>query len=265
MEAAGVGISLTGVFEATGTSDPRRLIDWVRGVGVRWIQLDGTMAGTRARELDRSARRDLAASIRRSDLGLTGIDMLIPPGHLTNATHQDRAVAALSGAIELAGELGRLLGSTDAMVVAVDLPPNLVVDVASQLDSVAANAGVLVADHHRPAAARPAIGLIGTGIDPAAMIAAGEDVFDTLTRMPGPIIQARLSDTAGGARVTAGSGDGSLDLVEYASALGVQRYSRPVVADLRGLREPMTAAGRVVNAWRRATGRGMAGEITAAG
>ncbi|HLO41773.1 MAG TPA: hypothetical protein VK176_12180 [Phycisphaerales bacterium] len=243
-----LGVSLSGVHGPDGSRDARGLLRWAAGIGLRWIQLDATLACVRPRELDRSARRDLASAIRRDELGLCGIDLFIPPRHFLEAVHVDRAVSAVVGAIELAAELKPLLNAPPRPAVALELPPGLGEDVLSQLSASAARADVVLADHARP---NPYIrtGTLGPGVDPAAMLAAGEDVFDVLTRMEHTPIQARLSDTQAGARVPAGSSQGRLDLVEYASALGVRGYDTPVVVDLRGLRAPMSDAPRVIAAW----------------
>jgi sugar phosphate isomerase/epimerase len=243
-----LGVSLSGVAGPDGTRDARVLFKWAAGLGLRWLQLDATMPGVRPRELDRSARRDLASTIRRDELGLSGIDLFIPPRHFVQNDTVDRAVSALVGAIELAAELQTLVTAPAALAVAVELPKGLGQDVLTQIAASAAKGGVIVADHARPEPTVQA-GTIGPGIDPAAMLAAGEDVFDVLTRMPHAPVQARLSDTQAGARVPAGSANGKLDLVEYASALGVRSYASPVVIDLRGLRVPMLEAPKVVRAW----------------
>lgn len=248
-----LSVSLSGVTSPGGTRDARELLAWVKGLGVRWVQLDATMQGTRPRDLDRSARRDLASVIRRSELGLSGLDLFIPPRHLVEKENVDRAVTATTGAIELAGEL-RLLIGTEPPPVAMELPADLPSDVRAQIESTAARVGVMVADHTRPAPALRSDSSIGVGIDPAAMLAGGEDVFDALTKLRGAPLEARLSDTSGGARVVAGSPNGKLDLVEYAAALGVAGYRRPLVIDLRGIPSARSAAPRVIASWRRGEG-----------
>lgn len=63
------------------------------------------MPGFRARELDRSARRDLASASTRYEITYAGLDCLVPSEHLQNPETIDRAVAAITNAIGLAAEL----------------------------------------------------------------------------------------------------------------------------------------------------------------
>lgn len=247
-----LSISLGGVTLDDGTREPRGLIAWARGQGVRWVQLDGTVQGVRARDLDRSARRDLASVLRRSELGLSGIDLFIPPRHFGDPQQVDRAVTAAVGAIELAGELRSML-SQEMPRVAIELPAELSQDVSSQLQSSAVSAGVVIADHARPPKTWGDAGMIGEGIDPATLLLRGEDVFDVMTASGNAPVEARLSDSSGGVRVPAGSSGGRLDLVEYAAALGVCKYTRQVVVDLRGIAGAANVAPRVIAAWKKAT------------
>jgi sugar phosphate isomerase/epimerase len=76
---------------------------------------------------------------------------------------------------------------------------------------------------------------VGIGIDPAALLAAGANPASEVSRLTTPPVAARLSDSVAGARVIAGSG--KLDVLAYQIALATKGYSRPVVVDLRGLRD----------------------------
>src|SRR5688572_21716696 len=99
-------LSIAGVVEPVGEG-ARALIEWAAGLGYRAVQLDGTMAGLRARELDRSGRRDLAALLRRLELGYSGLDLWVPEAHFVDGAQQDRAVAAVVAGLELSAELAR--------------------------------------------------------------------------------------------------------------------------------------------------------------
>ncbi|MEM7756072.1 MAG: hypothetical protein AAF297_10600, partial [Planctomycetota bacterium] len=63
----------------------------VSAMGARAIQLDATRAGLRPRDLERSARRDLAATMRREELAFSGVDLWIPPHHFVDPDRADRA------------------------------------------------------------------------------------------------------------------------------------------------------------------------------
>lgn len=176
----------------------------------------------------------------------------------------DRAVSAVVGAIEMVGELRS--SSEGSPRLAVELPSDAPADVRAQIDSAASLHGVLVADHSwfavkrvgdEPAPARaegPSGTALGMGIDPAVVMTAGDDVFDVITRMREPPVQARLSDIGTGGRVAPGSSSGRLDLVSYRAALGVLHYQGPVVIDLRGLPRPTETASRILVAWERSAG-----------
>ena len=78
-----LSLSLAGLTPREGVAmEPRAAIEWAAGLGYRAVQLDGAAAGVRARDLDRSGRRDLAALLRRLQLGFSGLDLWIPPAAL---------------------------------------------------------------------------------------------------------------------------------------------------------------------------------------
>ena len=87
----------------------RDVLPWIVNLGCRAVQLSATASGLKPRELDRSARRDLAAVIRRVGLTVSGVDCLVPPEHFAKPEHQDRAVAAVGAACEFASEMASLL------------------------------------------------------------------------------------------------------------------------------------------------------------
>ncbi|CAN5743312.1 hypothetical protein BH11PLA1_BH11PLA1_06940 [soil metagenome] len=82
-------------------------------LGLGGVTLDATRAGLRARELDRSARREVAALLRRNALTLAAVDAFVPPAHFADPATQERATSAVLAAIELAAELGGLGRSVD--------------------------------------------------------------------------------------------------------------------------------------------------------
>ncbi|MFT3684963.1 MAG: hypothetical protein QM783_08570 [Phycisphaerales bacterium] len=100
------------------------------------MQLDGTVAGMRARELDRSARRDVAATLKREGAAFSGIDLWVPERHFVEAAHVDRAVRAVSEACGLAGEVARLT-EAGGVTVCVTLPAGVMPAVVSEIGAAA--------------------------------------------------------------------------------------------------------------------------------
>lgn len=234
-----LSLSLAGLTPRNDVAmDPRSAIQWAAGLQYRVVQLDGAAAGIRARELDRSGRRDLAALLRRLQLSFSGLDLWIPPAHFVEAANADRAVAVTVQALELAADLSRLVES-DGTVVSIALPEKTPTTVIETLSAAADRVGARIADHQWPA--RETVGaLVGVGVDPAALLAAGANPASEVSRLSVPPLAARLSDSAAGARVIAGSG--KLDVLSYQIALATKGYTRPVVVDLRGLRDQEAAS-----------------------
>lgn len=221
---------------------PRGRIEWAKSVGARGVHLDGALAGLRPRELDRSARRDLASLLRRLDLAFTGLDLWIPPHHFAEAGHVDRAIAAVRGACDLAAELGGLLGDAATPVVSVELPGTLHADAQAAL--LGAELPAPLADHRRPYEAR---GMrVVPGLDAAAVLLAGGDPSAELLRLAGAGPSARLADADAVGRCAVGSG--RLRVSEYKVACAAAG-ARGVILDLRGLDQPGGAAARALEAW----------------
>jgi len=216
-------------------------------MGWRAIQLDGAAQGLRARELDRSARRDLAALFRRLNLSLSGLDLWIPPAHFRDAANADRAVAAVESGAVLVSELAGLIAQPPApgrggRLVCIALPGDCPSGVISHLDRACEAHGVMLADHAWPA--RAPAGTVGVGVDPASMIFAGADPVAAVSGLASTPIAARLTDLAPTGRVEVGSGAGSLDRIEYEAALHAGGFEDFLVVDLRGLPDPVASAGR---------------------
>jgi sugar phosphate isomerase/epimerase len=217
--------------------------------GVRHVQLDATHAAIRPRDLDRSARRDLAALLRRLELSCSGLDIMVPPEHLAGPAHADRAVAAVCAAIALAGDLASLRGGAvvarrthgDARVSLV-LPDRPLPDVLTQISAAAELHGVLVADHRWPpgdtSAGSGGIGPVGVGLDPATLLVQTQDPVAAVAQTASRLHAARLSDLArglGAVRVAPGSGSGRLDVLAYRVALVAAGFTSPPVLDLRAV------------------------------
>jgi sugar phosphate isomerase/epimerase len=204
---------------------PRRALDRLQASGYRAVQLSATQPGLRPRELDRSARRDLAATLRRRELAVAGIDAWLPAEHLRDAAHVDRAAAAVLAAIDLAGDLG---GCPLSLSLADDID-------GAVLDALvvrAADRAVALANHAVPP---PPLAGVALGIDPAAWLADGGDPVARVVAAGAQVASARLVDLrATGLRGPIGAGaDARLDVVAYRAALDVAGYRRPVVVDMR--------------------------------
>lgn len=219
----------------------RAALEWTASLGYRWVQLDGR--SLKARDLDRGARRDVAALLRRLGLSVSGIDLWIPPDHFASATDADRAVSAATGALELVAELaGLVAGSRPAL--SLTIPGKPVAGVIEALAAVGAQCGGVVADHAWPVRAG---GTLAVGVDPAALLVAGADPVTEVTKLAAMPVSARLSDLAAEGRVIPGAG--GLDLAAYDAALAVRGFQGPRVVDLRGLRDQAAAAGSIRRSW----------------
>lgn len=235
----------------------REVIAWIAKSGVRGVQIDATAAGIRPRELDRSARRDLAALLRRSELACSGVDVFIPPEHLCYGATVDRAVSTVLGAIELAADLAVL--ATGAVVtrmsgvracVSLTLPSGekgALPGVVSARDAVTRHAesrGVLIADHAWPIDEAVEDPGLGVGLDPAVALIAGADPALLAAKLGARVADARMSDVRqgpGGVRSMPGASGGRLDVVSYLVALATTGFSRPVVLNASGLQDPARA------------------------
>jgi sugar phosphate isomerase/epimerase len=243
--------------------DVRAALDRLAGMGFRCVQLSATQPGLRPRELDRSARRDLLATLRRKELTLAGIDLWIPPGHLLEPARVDYALDAVQQAIELAADLERC-------PVSVNLPravesaaqtadekeivksnPSTTNSPSAVIESIAACAdrhGVAIADHAQPL---QRFSGIGAGIDPATWLAAGLDPVKELFKLSDRLISARLCDllTTGLRGPIGDRRHGRLDALAYRATLDTIGYRRPVVIDARQWSDPWNGIGQCASAW----------------
>lgn len=248
LTAPDASVSIAGLPREPGnpwSAGPRAAIDWAAACGVRWVQLDAAMPGLRARELSRSDRRDLAAMINRRGLRTGGLDLWIPSDHYTDPAHQDRAIAAVTGALELAADLASISGDRAAAVVSVALGEGAP---ASTLAAAAERVGATIADHGWPAIESPPAHL-ATGLDPAAVLGGGGDPVAEAGRLGSKLAAARLSDLSSAGRSAPGEPGGRLDLAAYAATLGVTSGLRTAVVDARQLRAPAEQVPVVVNRW----------------
>lgn len=253
---------VAGVSGTDGAARAKQVIAAARGFGFAGVQLDATIAGLRPRDLDRSARRDLGATLRRHEVACSGLDFFVPAQHFAEPAHADRAVSSTIAAIELGAELASLAAgsvaarpSSRSMAVSLVLPEVLPADVRSALADACARCGTRIADFAWPVpGATGDVDAIGLGIDPATVLASGGDPAALAARLGERLVAARLTDIARGgliARVAPGRPGGRLDLEAYRVSLVVGGYSGQVVVDLRGV--PVTAGGvdvaGIVAAW----------------
>jgi sugar phosphate isomerase/epimerase len=233
-----LSLSVAGVRDH---ADARAAIEWVASLGYRAIQLDATMPGLRPRELDRSARRGVASTMRRLGLVFSGLDLWIPPEHFADPARQERAVDAVTAAIQFAADLR----DGPLAPVSVAFPPqgadagiNHVRSTAARIGVPIAAFGEIVHQDEDP---------IGAGIDPAAILAAGGSVTAEVSNAARVLASARLSDWKGSRRIVPGSG--TLDVGAYRVALSIAGRPRHIVVDLRDLDDLESAARRARQAW----------------
>jgi sugar phosphate isomerase/epimerase len=222
----------------------RSVFDRLAAGGYRCVQLSATQPGMRPRELDQSARRDLAATLRRRELAVSGLDLWIPAAHFRDPAECDRALAAAIGAIELAAAL-------DRCPVSVLLPPESddgASPIIGELTAAADRHGVPIADHALPLSPHEGVGV---GIDPAAWLASAADPVAGVSAVGQRLLSARLCDLLStGLRGPIGDpDDGRLDVLAYHVALSVAGYARPVVVDARQWAHPWDGLARTREAW----------------
>jgi sugar phosphate isomerase/epimerase len=249
-----ISISTAGLSQTqpSTSSDPRAVIDFVHAQSVRAIVLDTMIAGFRARELSRSARRDLAASLRRRELDFTGLDLWIPPEHYIDPINAQRAIEAVSQACELSAELAALVGARSRPIVSVLLPSDLGQPERQSLSQSAQRVGALIADHqpdHQPDHTNTGIGV---GIDPCLVLMNASSPGKAITQAGANLVSARLCDVNAMGRCAVGSTGSKLDLKGYAGALVVASLQAPqdwVTLDLRQLPDPVQAIEHARHAW----------------
>lgn len=239
------------LVRAAGTS-PKAGLSALAAMGFSAVQLDASLPGTRPRELDTGARRDLAGTARRAGLAIAGVDLFIPQEHLLSPEYLDRATGALLAATELASDLGRVPLSIALPVGGLDA------DVSETLLSHAVQAGVRLTVHTEDqldALSRwvaKTNGVAGVGLDPAALLAGRKDPVQTAQQSLDTLAVARLNDTRTGladdTRLPVGQGDLDLSGYRVCCDLAPHRHG-PIVLDLRGLTDPRSSATVARQAW----------------
>jgi hypothetical protein len=223
---------LAAAIEPLGTN-PRASIELACSMGYRSVQLSATQPGTRPRELDAGDRRGLRGMLSRLGTQCGGVDLWIPPSHFADSAHVDRAISALDGACGLAADLGRC-------IVCASFPPGLGAEVWQAIAAAADRHGVRIADFavrvgDVSSGADVPTELVGTGVDPAALIAAGIEPAMHAASLGRRVAAARIVDLlASGMRGPPGEPSGSrLDLAAFAASLALGGAAPPCCADAR--------------------------------
>jgi sugar phosphate isomerase/epimerase len=244
----GLGLALAGL-DSPG-AEPVALRERVAiagRAGFRSVRLDATAPNARPRDFDRSARRDLASTLRRAGVRFGGVDLFIPAGHLLDPARADRAVAAVVSALEFVAELARLDegGAGFARAVTMDLgfPDGAEARlVRSELERAAERCGAVIADVALGLgdAAGVALGgasspFFGAEIDPGMALVRGVEPVARVHALAraGALAGARLSDASSLGRCVPGAG--RLDMLAYSVALVTAGVRGPIVIDLRGV------------------------------
>lgn len=225
-------------------AEPRAGLKRLASAGFRFVQVSVTTPGLRPRDLDESARRDLRATLRRLELSCSGLDAWVPAEHFLDPAKIDRAVQAISDAIELAASLDRCPVS----VLLPDTKANPAVRSAlSALGERAHHFNVALANH----AVDPTTDAeVMIGVDPAAHLAMNRDPAKAVLAGAARIASARLVDlTTTGLRAPIGQIDGRLDVAAYQVALDAAGYRRPVVVDARQWPDPWRGLEDTRRAW----------------
>jgi len=227
-----------------GGLSPREGLKSIASTGeFRFVQLSAALPEMRPRDLDRSARRDLKARLKRMELIPSGFDLWIPPEHFCDPAHCERAVSAVLGALELSAEIG-------GGPVSTEFPESIDLSILQAIRDRADACGVRIADFsgYQVGEESGDDGLMGRGVDPARELSADRNPAETVLQLKG-LVSARFSDADRAGRVVPGMG--RLDISEYQIALTTVRYEPPVVLDLRSLPAPMGAMVQSMEKWGR--------------
>ena len=209
----------------------------------RWraVQLSAAMPGMRPQDLGASARRDVAATLRRLELRPAGLDLWIPREHFREPGLVDRAVHAVEAACGLAADL-----SIPTLSLHLPEPDEVEPAVIDTMLSSASRAGVILADHADHAAPPAA----AAGLDPAASLAIDDDPVAVALGLGQSLVAPRVSDLlTSGFRGALGLPDGRLELPAYRAAVSTVSPSSCVVLDLRQLENPWRALEQGRLAW----------------
>ncbi|MCA9303935.1 MAG: hypothetical protein KC996_07435 [Phycisphaerales bacterium] len=247
-----IAVSTAGVSVPGGSVTPRSLLDWVAQQRVRGVVIDGAAPGFRARELGRSARRDLAASLRRRELEFAGLDLWIPADHFSDPQQCQRASDAVVSGAELAGELSDLVGGSSVPILSIMTPASVDPALLVLMGGQASKFGVTIADHraHDPDTSPAGVQI---GVDPASVLFAGGDPVHAVHNAGKQLTAVRLDDVNAMGRCPVDAEGGRLDVTAYKAAI-VLGSLRWITVDLRQLPEPTRCLSMARAAWETALG-----------
>jgi sugar phosphate isomerase/epimerase len=200
-------------------------LDAVVALGLEGVQLDAADPDLRPRELGESARRDLAAALRRRGLRASGIDCFIPVERFADPARVERAMDAVHGCVSLAEHLQRV-------PVCMHLPHVEAPEVVQALQREAQRRGVPLADCTVPVSADASMSVC---VDPAAVLAGGGDPAAVVAAAGARIVAARVVDLLrSGLRGPVDEpGASRLDTLGYRVALEVAGFRGLPVIDCR--------------------------------
>ncbi|MCH2154117.1 MAG: hypothetical protein MK089_12320, partial [Phycisphaerales bacterium] len=206
--------------------DFRQICQRLHDDGWRAVQLSAAMPGVRPQDLGESARRDVAATLRRLELIPAGMDLWIPRSHYLQSETIDRVIGAITAACSLARDLG-----IDVLSLQLPEESSLEASVMETILAAAGSSGVILADHQFD---RIPPELTAAGLDPAACLAMNQDPVEVAIRLGASLIAPRLSDLLEtGMRGPIGLAAGRLDVPAYRAAVTTVASHRPVVLDVR--------------------------------
>lgn len=218
-------------------------------MGVRGITLDASAPDFRPRTLTRSARRDLAASLRRRELAFTGLDLWIPPEHFFDASNAHRAIDAVAQAAEMSSELATLVGGRSKPVVSVLLPTDMNETDRLAIGANAQRVGAVITDHQPERSEHVEhVAGIAIGVDPALVLMNGKSPGKAVTHAGEHLASVRLNDMNAMGRCVVGAPGGKLDIKGYAGALIVVGQDW-ITLDVREMPEPSVAYQHARQAW----------------
>lgn len=245
LQPISIALSLAGLSKDRSA---RAWIEWAATEGLRGVTLDASAPGLRARELDRSARRELTALLRRRELAFVGLDLWIPPKDFLAPEKVDRAVSAALGTIELAGELGTLVGAAKP-IVSMLFPAQIDPRTIEPMLESAIRHGTIVADHRWPIPTDDVTtnSTLGVGLDPATLLLSGAAPAAELIGVGDRLRCVRLSDADATGRTMVGEGE--LDVNAFRTALMAAHHTAPIVLDVRGVADGEKAVRRGLERW----------------
>lgn len=216
-------------------------LDAVAALGLQGVQLDASDATLRPRELDASARRDLAAALRRRGLRASGIDCFVPLEWFADPARVERGVDAVQGCLVLAEALGRV-------AVCMQVPRAEAPAATQSLEREADRRGVALADFAMPA---PAVGAAAVGIDPAACLASGIDPAAAVSAAGSRLAAVRVVDLlrSGLRGPVEEPGASRLDTLGYRVALEVAGFRGLPVIDCRQWNDARRAVAECARRW----------------